>query len=78
MHGIQEIKADIARLRDSAKLQIHLGTQEARQEWEELEAKWDDFVSQARLHESGHGIKSALDALGQELRAAYQRLAKAL
>lgn len=78
MSAIDQVKEDLARLRDEAKVQAHLGSMEARREWEELEVKWDHFVSQAELHESGENIKSAIEALGHELRYAYERLAKAI
>lgn len=78
MSAFDKLKAEITQLRDEAKVQAHLGSMEARQEWEEMETKWHHFISQAGLHESGEDIKSAFEALGQELRAAYQRLKKAL
>ena len=78
MTTFEQTKADLAKLRDEAKVQVHLGTMEARAEWEELEAKWEHFSARAHLHESAEDIKSALEKLGQELRLAYQRLAKAL
>jgi hypothetical protein len=78
MTTIEQTKAELAKLRDEAKVQVHLGTMEARAEWDELEAKWNHFVAQAGLHQSAANIKSALEGLGQELRMAYQRLTKAL
>jgi len=78
MISFEELKADIAKLRDEAKVQVHLGAMEAQKEWDELETKWAHFVSQARLHESGSDIKSTLQTLGNELRSAYERLKKAL
>lgn len=78
MSALEDLKVELAKLRDEAKVRAHLGTMEARQEWEEIEAKWNHFVSQAGLHKSGEDIKSALHSLGDELRSAYQRLKNAL
>lgn len=78
MSALDNLKADLAKLRDEAKVQAHLGTMEARQEWEEIETKWNRFVSEAGLHRSGEDIKAALRTLADELRAAYERLKKAL
>lgn len=78
MSKIEQMKADLARLRDEAKVQAHLAGMEAREEWEELESKWNHFAAQAGLSESSDAIGSALEKLGQELRSAYQRLTKAL
>lgn len=78
MSALEDLKADLSKLRDEAKVQVHLGTMEAKQDWEEIEAKWNHFVAEAGLHKSGEDIKSALRSLGEELRSAYQRLKKAL
>src|SRR3546814_12157031 len=78
MSALDDLKADLAKLRDEAKVQVHLGTMETKQEWEEIEAKWNRFVAEAGLHKSGEGIKAALQSLGNELRAAYQPLNQAI
>lgn len=78
MSALDDLKADIAKLRDEAKVRVHLGTLDAKQEWEEVEAKWARFVAEAGLHKSGDDIKTALQSLGNELRGAYQRLKQAL
>lgn len=78
MSALDNLKAELAALRDEAKVQAHLGSMEAQQEWQEVEAKWNRFVAEARLHDSGQNIKSALEKLGEELRASYERLKKVL
>src|SRR3546814_14291527 len=78
MSALDDLKADLAKLRDEAKVQVHLVTMETKQEWEEIEAKWNRFVAEAGLHKSGEGIKAALQSLGNDLRAAYQRLMQAI
>lgn len=78
MSTSEQLKADLARLRDQARVQVQLGSMEARQEWDELEAKWEHFVAEAGLRTSAQSIAKAAESLGQELRSAYQRLAKAL
>lgn len=78
MSALENLKTELARLRDEAKVQAHLGSMEARQEWQEAETKWNHFVAEARLHDSGQNIKSALEVLAEELRASYERLKRAL
>lgn len=78
MPTFDDMKEDLARLRDEAKLQVRLGTMEAQEEWNDLETKWNQFVAESRLRESADGIRTAFENLGQELRSAYERLAKAL
>lgn len=78
MSALDKLKAELAALRDEAKVQAHLGSMEAQQEWEAAEAKWNHFVAEAGLQETGQNIKSALEILADELRASYERLKKAL
>lgn len=78
MSALENLKTELAGLRDEAKVQAHLGSMEAQQEWQEAEAKWNHFVAEAGLHEAGENIKSALEILADELRASYERLKKAL
>jgi hypothetical protein len=78
MSALDKLKTQLATLRDEAKVQAHLGSMEAQQEWQEAETKWNRFVAEAGLHDSGQDIKSALEVLAEELRASYERLKKAL
>lgn len=78
MSALDKLKTDLAALRDEAKVQAHLGSVEAQQEWQKAEAKWNHFVAQAGLVDSEENLKSALELLGEELRASYERLKKAL
>lgn len=78
MSKIEELKTDLSRLRDEAKVQVELGKMELREEWKELETKWNHFVVEARLHESKEQVKASLETLAGELRQAYHRLKNAL
>ncbi len=77
MSRLEELKTDIARLRDEAQLKLHLAKADARQEWEELETKWHRFESDAKMHHTGERIEDAFQALGDELKAGYHRLVAA-
>ena len=78
MSKIEELKAELAQLRDEARLQAELGRMELRDEWQELEGKWNHFSAEARVHDSERAIKDALANLGNELREAYHRLKDAV
>ena len=78
MSALENLKTELAALRDEARVQAHLGSMDARQEWEELEAKWNHFVAEAGLHDAGQNIKTALAILADELRASYEQLKKVL
>jgi len=74
----QNSSALLETLRDELELKIHLGSKEAQQDWEQLEAKWNKLSAQAGLDKSAEGISSALDLLKDELAQGYERLKKAL
>lgn len=78
MATLDDISQELKTLRDEVQLKIHLGSKEAKQEWEQLEAKWNDFSSQAGIEKSAQGISSALDLLRKELNQGYERIKKAL
>ena len=69
---------ELKQLRDELRLQIHLGSMELQEEWEELERKWSEFRRKAELQKTAEGLEQVLMDLGAELRLAYQRLSKAL
>ncbi|HMN87286.1 MAG TPA: hypothetical protein PKA74_15030 [Bauldia sp.] len=54
------------------------GSMEAQDEWRKLESKWDNFEARAKLDSSARDVGAALDLLGSELKAAYERIAKAV
>jgi hypothetical protein len=78
MQSLDKLIADLKELRDRARVKAHLGTMEAQDEWRKLESKWDNFEARARLDRSASDVGAALDLLGAELKAAYERIAKAL
>lgn len=78
MSKIEELKAELSQLRDEARVQAELGRMELRDEWHELEGKWNHFSAEAQVHESERAIKAALSTLGEELREAYHRLKNAV
>jgi len=69
---------DLKKLRDEVKLKIHLGTMEVKDEWEELEKKWDQFTRDTDLEKTAEGLGDATKGLTAELQKGYERLRKAL
>lgn len=69
--------------RDELKLQLNLAKLEAREEWEDLERKWERL--EERLADAGEEAKESLDDLGEatavvadELKSAYKRIRERL
>ena len=78
MTDFEKLTAELNKKRDELALQIKLGSMEAKQEWDELEKKFDDFSAKAQLDKTTSGVQDALSALGAELTKGYERLTKAL
>ena len=78
MSDYEKLLEELKTRRDELALKIHLGTREAQDEFEKLEAQWNEFASKAKLDDSAEGIGQALGTLGDELKKSYERLKKAL
>ena len=78
MGEFEDLVADLKQKRDELRLQIHLASKEAQDEWEELEDKMQEFSSRAELGKTGEGLGDALGKLGQELKLGYKRLRNAI
>jgi len=78
MTDMDRLLGELKRMRDELALQIHLGTKEAQDEWSALEEKWQKFSAEAKLESSADDIGAAAGNLGDELKAAYERIKKAL
>ncbi|HLF30749.1 MAG TPA: hypothetical protein VI566_06935 [Xanthomonadales bacterium] len=78
MVDIHDLKRDLKTLREELDLKMHLASLEAKQEWAELEGKWQSFSSRARLEDTADSVGNALVLLGEELKQGYKRLRRAL
>jgi hypothetical protein len=78
MQGFDKIVADLKQLRDEAKVKAHLGSMALKDEWDEVEKRWETFEARAKLDRSARDVGAALELLGSELKAAYERIAKAV
>jgi len=69
--------------RDELRVQIHLAKAEAKDEWEELEKKWDILENKLaalkrETKDVSKDIGSALGVLSEEIATAYRRIRKKL
>ncbi|MGE4327172.1 MAG: hypothetical protein AB7E21_13865 [Pseudodonghicola sp.] len=76
MSDLDDFAKKMKNARDELKLQLHLGSKEAEQEWQELQAKWDSFVSKTELDKSAAEVGEAAKDLGLKLKAAFDRMRK--
>jgi len=75
---IEDMLAQLKQKRDELRVQIHLGSKEVQEEWQELEEKMEDFSQKAKLGETGEGLGSAFGQVGNELKQGYTRIRDAL
>jgi hypothetical protein len=78
MSDFEELKADLERIRDEIRLKLHLASMDAKDEWHDLEGKWQSFSERAEMHKTAEGLGAALGDVGEELKQAYRRLRKAI
>ena len=78
MSDFDELIADLKQKRDELRVQMHLASKEVQDEWEELEAKMNDFAARAELDKTGEGLGEAFRGLGQELKQGYERIRDAI
>jgi hypothetical protein len=85
MADLDDIIEDLKQKRDELRVQIHLGSKEVKEEWEELEEKMNDFsartkqfANDARIKETGEGVGEALKKLGREIKMGYDRIREAV
>ena len=77
--NLAEVWTKLRQERDELRLKIHLGTMEAKEEWDEVEKKWQRFESKAsekkdELVETSRDIGEGVELIAKELGAAYRRI----
>ena len=78
MVDVAGIVADLKQKRDEMRLQLHLASKEAEDEWEELTAEWDKFLTVSQFDKSKEEVGDAAKELGIKMKAAYDRMKKAM
>lgn len=83
MNEIRDRKEDlIARVRterDHLKVRMHLAGTELREEWDEVEKKWQKLetklaTAKKGARETSEEVRSAMSVVGQEISEAYRRI----
>jgi hypothetical protein len=73
----------LQRERDELRVKMHLARLEVRQDWDELEGKWETFKSRyggalKEAQSAGKDIGAAARSMLSEIRQGYRRIRKAL
>jgi hypothetical protein len=78
MPDISKIMKDLQQRRDEIKLQLHLASKDAEDEWEDLMSEWDKFLSKSQFDKSAEEVGEAARELGMKMKIAYDRMRKSL
>ncbi|MDF1715693.1 MAG: hypothetical protein P1U75_03315 [Antarcticimicrobium sp.] len=76
MSDFDDFTAKLKQTRDELKLQMHLASKEAEEEWEDLVKDWDKFVHKTQLDKSAEEVGEAAKDLGMRIKTAFDRLRK--
>lgn len=76
MSDLIDIMASLKQRRDELRLQLHLASKDAEDEWEELTGEWDKFLSHAQFEKSAEDVGDAAKEIGLKMKAAYDRMKK--
>lgn len=74
---LTSLMKELQQRRDELKLQLHLASKEAEDEWTELQAEWDKFLSKSEFDKSAEEVGEAARLLGLKMKAAYDKMKKA-
>jgi hypothetical protein len=76
MSQFKELFGSLSQKRDELKVQIHLGSMEAKDQWGVLEKKWEKFAARAskEIDEGSKVLADELDALGDEIAEGYESI----
>ena len=78
MADFDKLMDDLKRTRDELRLQLHLATREAEDEWGDLTREWDTFLTKAQFDKSSEEVGEAAKHLGMRMKEAYDRMKKAI
>lgn len=73
---IEKVVGSLKTLRDEIRVQIHLAKAELKDEWEELEPKFQEM--EGKLNDAAEETRQAVNVIADELSTAYQRIKERL
>jgi hypothetical protein len=82
--GWEAMLARLKQERDELALKMHLGKKDAADEWEKLEAKWNEIretkmpPAKEAAKEAARGVGAALELAAEELKKGYEKIRKLL
>lgn len=76
---VQEAVEKLKQQRDELRLKMHLAKADARDEWDELEGKWEHLKERAKAaggeaSEASGDVGEAFKSLASEIKKGYERI----
>ena len=76
---IEKLGDELKQLREEMELQMHLASADARDQFADLEKKWESFRARAEVvgkatGESASDVGDALTSLGDEIKKGYEKI----
>lgn len=80
---VQELISSLKQQRDELRLKMHLGSEEAKDQWEKLEEKFQQLTSDYEplkhaVDESADDIWESLKLVAGEIKTGFNRIRKSL
>mgnify|MGYP001815729571 CR=1 FL=1 len=80
---LEKVLKELKTERDDLKVQLHLLNMDAKEEWNELENKYENFKSKASIvaeatEDSAGEVVEALKLVGEELHEGYKRIKRSM
>jgi ElaB/YqjD/DUF883 family membrane-anchored ribosome-binding protein len=77
--AMDQLITDVKQLRDELEVQLHLASADARDEFAELEKKWQQLRARAEVvgdaaGEAAGNVGEAVSSVADELKKGYQRI----
>ena len=78
----EEVLAKLKQERDELALKVHLGRKDLADEWEKLEAKWNEMKATKAptmleaASQTAHGVGAAMELAAEELKKGYEKIRK--
>jgi len=77
--GVTSLIQDLKQMRDELEVQLHLASADAKDEFAELEKKWDQLRARADVvgeaaGETAGSVGDAISMAADELKKGYQRI----
>jgi restriction endonuclease S subunit len=80
---LEKVLKELKTERDNLKVQLHLLNMDAKEEWNELENKYENFKAKASIvaeatEDSTGEVVEALKLVGEELHEGYKRIKRSM